>query len=208
MPIKFISLDKSFIDIVKTHGYEGYVMKIQDYKLMKFTYYISPANSFCFMDGGIDMALSRIIFPGIEPVLKNIVAKLNRKTLLDRFYLPIGSSIIIKYDDTKALVASPTMLFPQNVSKTKNAYYATMATLYNILINQKNRIEDIDIIFTSFCCGYGKMSYEESFKQILQGIKDYQTYNPVIINHNIILKEPNLNEQPKVYANSEWFDIN
>lgn len=43
-------------------------MKIQDYvpSPNKKTYYVSPANSLCFMDGSIDYALSRIIFPNIE----------------------------------------------------------------------------------------------------------------------------------------------
>jgi len=57
------------------------------------------------------------------------------------------------------------MLLPQNVSNTKNAYYATIAVLYNIFINAKEDIEDIDIIFTSFCCGYGKMEEEVSIQQ-------------------------------------------
>jgi len=45
-------------------------MKVQDYIPTKKTYYVSPANSLCFMDGGIDYALSRIIFPNIEMEVK------------------------------------------------------------------------------------------------------------------------------------------
>jgi hypothetical protein len=48
-------------------------------------------------------------------------------------YLPIGSSVILDKGN-KSLIISPTMLLPQNVSNTKNAYYYTMAILYNILI--------------------------------------------------------------------------
>ena len=35
----------------------------------------------------------------------------------------------------KSLVVAPTMLSPQNVSSTSNAYYATMAVLNNVLIH-------------------------------------------------------------------------
>jgi O-acetyl-ADP-ribose deacetylase (regulator of RNase III) len=49
--------------------------KIQDYIPTKKTYYVSPANSLCFMDGGFDYALSRIIFPNIEAEVKQIVKK-------------------------------------------------------------------------------------------------------------------------------------
>jgi len=54
--------------------------------------------------------------------------------------LPIGSSIIIGGDDNKSLIVAPTMLLPQNVEFTSNAYYATMAVLYNIFINKKRVI--------------------------------------------------------------------
>jgi len=182
-------------------------MRIEDYKPVRKTYYVSPANSLCFMDGGIDNALSHIVFPGIEYEVKSIVNRLGIRTLFNRPYLPIGSSIIIEKGQ-KNLIVSPTMLLPQNVSNTLNAYYATMAVLFNILINHKENINNIDIIFTSFCCGYGKMSEEESINQIFRGIQDYHKYNLKIINDNIIINQPNLLEQPKYYQNTEWFTIN
>ena len=128
------------------------------------------------------------------------------KSIVGKSYLPIGSSIILDKGN-KSLVISPTMLLPQNVSNTKNAYYATIAVLYNILINRKENINDIDIIFTSFCCGYGKMEEDESINQIINGIKDYVNYKPKILNKNIIINEPNLCDQPKYYQNTEFFSI-
>jgi len=89
------------------------------------------------MDGGIDYVLSRIIFPNIEMEVKNIVKQLGITSIVGKPYLLIGSSIIIEKDNNKSLVISPTMLLPQNVSNTKNAYYATISVLYNILINKK-----------------------------------------------------------------------
>lgn len=208
MPILFISLSDTYTEKIKQYGFEAKTMKIQDYipKSNKKTYYISPANSLCFMDGGIDYALSRIIFPNIEIEVKNIVKQLGITSIVRKPYLPIGSSIIVNKGD-KSLVISPTMLLPQNVSNTKNAYYATMAVLYNILINMKENIEEIDILFTSFCCGYGKMEEDVSIQQIMDGIKDYSNYKPEVIYKNIIINEPNLYEQPKYYQNTEFFSI-
>ena len=204
----FISLSETYIEKIKQYGFEAKTMKIQDYipNPNKKTYYLSPANSLCFMDGGIDYALSRIIFPNIEIEVKNIVKQLGIISIVGKPYLPIGSSIILNKGN-KSLVISPTMLLPQNVSNTKNAYYATVAVLYNILINTKENIEEIDIIFTSFCCGYGKMEEDVSIQQIIDGIKDYINYNPKIINKNIIINEPNLYNQPKYYQNTEFFSI-
>jgi hypothetical protein len=100
------------------------------------------------------------------------------------------------------------MLLPQNVSSTHNAYYATIAALYNILINTKENIDDIDIIFTAFCCGYGKMEEDVSIQQIMRGINDYAHYKPNKFYKNIIVNEPNIYEQPKYYQNTEFFQIN
>lgn len=207
MPIIFISLSDTFTEKVKSRGFQAYTMRIENYKPVRKTYFVSPANSLCFMDGGLDKALSQIIFPGIETEVKSIVNDLGIKTLLGRSYLPIGSSIIIEKGYNNLIVA-PTMLLPQNVSNTLNAYYATMAILYNILINHKENINNVDIIFTSLCCGYGKMSEDESINQILRGIQDYHKYNPMIINSNIIINQPNLLDQPKYYQNTEWFNVN
>ena len=207
MPLIFISLSDTFTEKIKSKGFQAYTMRIENYIPNKKTYYVSPANSLCFMDGWIDNALSRIVFPGIEQEVKSIVKSIEIQNLLGRSYLPIGSSIIIEKGQ-KNLIVAPTMLLPQNVSNTLNAYYATMAILYNILINHKENINNVDIIFTSFCCGYGKMSEDESINQIIKGIQDYHKYNPKIINDNIIINQPNLLEQPKYYQNTEWFNIN
>jgi hypothetical protein len=100
------------------------------------------------------------------------------------------------------------MLLPQNVSKTNNAYYATVASLYNILVNKKEILDNVDIIFTSLCCGYGKMNEDESITQILEGINKYKNYNPKYSLDNIIINQPNMHEQPKLYQNTEFFYIN
>ena len=85
-------------------------------------------------------------------------------------------------------------ILPQNVSTTKNAYYATMAVLYNILVNENKNMKDINIIFTSMCCGYGKMDDDMSIQQITQGINDYSRYEPNCIYKNIIITCYNLIE--------------
>ena len=214
MPIIFITLSETYAEKIRQHGFESLVMKIQDYQprsTARMTYYVSPANSLCFMDGGIDYALSRQVFPGIEPLVKQQVRALGRQTLLGRHYLPIGSSIILDPQQTqqpkKSLVVAPTMLLPQAVPDTRNAYYATMAVLYNILVNRGEKLADVDILMTSFCCGYGKMSEANSIQQITDGIRDYKNYKPTRISDTVVLSEPNLDEQPKYYQNTEWMII-
>jgi O-acetyl-ADP-ribose deacetylase (regulator of RNase III) len=201
-------LNETFIEKVKSFGYEAYTMRIEEYKPKegRKTYYISPANSLCFMDGGIDLALSRIIFPGIEAEVKREVRALRYETRLGRPYLPIGSSLLLD-KGAKSLVVAPTMLLPQDVRNTQNAYFSTMAVLYNILIYHKQSLDSVDIVFTSVCCGYGKMSEDESIFQIVRAVQDYPNYAPDFCRGSIVFKEPNLLDQPKLYQNTEWFAI-
>lgn len=210
MPIIFVSLSDIFVNKIKEHGYDSKLIKIEDYvpEPNKKIYYVSPANSLGFMDGGIDFALSRKIFPNIENKVKNNIRTIGIKNLLGRYYLPIGSSMILECDDFRSLIVAPTMLLPQDISKTHNVYYATMAILYNIIINKKEKLDNVNIIFTSFGCGYGKMNEDESIRQIIDGINDYKNYKPNVLNNSIIINEPNLFEQPKYYQNSEWIEIN
>ena len=207
MPITFVTLNKLFVEKAREKGFDAQLMNIEKYVPKRTTYYVSPANSLCFMDGGIDHALSRVVFPGCEAEIKRRVQLLGRKSLLGRPYLPIGSSLILDVTPTTNLVVAPTMLLPQDVSTTENAYYATMSLLYNVLVNRNEDINEVDILLTSMCCGYGKMAEEDSLRQISNAIRDYRSYNPMFVSNNIIYCEPNLYEQPKLYQNSEFFPI-
>jgi len=221
MPIVFISLNDTFTEKIRQHGYEAHTKKIQDYvpHPMRKTYYVSPANSLCFMDGGIDYALSRVVFPGIESRVKDVVRGLGIQSLLGRHYLPIGSSVALEDDDgQRFLVVAPTMLLPQDVSSTRNAYFATMAVLYNVLVHRciddavdavdsSDPLEAVDILLPSFCCGYGKMDVDTAVQQIVEGIRDYRQYAPFHVGSHAVVLEPNLLEQPKYYQNTEWFRI-
>jgi O-acetyl-ADP-ribose deacetylase (regulator of RNase III) len=209
MPILFISLNKEFCDLATKAGYSAHVMNITHYVPVEGhkTYYVSPSNSLGFMDGGIDLALSHSVFPGVEPEVKQAIANIGIQSLLGRYYLPIGSSFILE-KGSRALVIAPTMLLPQDIRCTDNVYYATMATLYNILVNKGESLETTDILFTSMGCGYGNLLEEESLFQILQGIQDYKIfYTPTTVAENLVIWEANLESQPRYYMNTEFLKI-
>lgn len=209
MPIIFITRDIEFCEKITSAGYEAQNILIEKYVPKRKTYYISPANSLCFMDGGIDYSLSRNIMPGIESSVKQLLNIYGKTNLIGRKYLPIGSSLIIDYDEVRSLIVAPTMLLPQNVSNTHNVYYSTMAIMYNLILNRGEDISNTDIIFTSLCCGYGKMTPQESVNQIIAGLRDFSKYKPEYIDRNngVLICEPNLLQQPKFYQNTEWFNI-
>lgn len=216
--ITIISLNREYVDLAKKAGFKNvHNMRIQEYRpIRKNVFYVSPANALGFMDGGIDMDLSRVIMPDIEKTLKRDIRKYGKTTLLGRKYLPIGSSIICEPDKRDVylhylkeknchLISAPTMLLPQDVSNTENCYYACMASLYNVFVNCK--YDNAEVIFTSMACGYGNMTSQQSLTQFINALKNYKNYKPSKVIDRCVLHEPNLDEQPLYYENTEWKNI-
>ena len=86
---------------------------------------VSPANSFGFMDGGIDAVyLLRFGFAFQDRV----------RAVIEREHageLPVGSAVLVETGDPKFpnLVVAPTMRVPGDVGGTVNAYLAMRAAL-------------------------------------------------------------------------------
>lgn len=87
---------------------------------------VSPANSFGFMDGGIDGVYSRRFGWELSERLREAL-----RTAHDG-ELPVGQAQIIQIKDDpdfSYLISAPTMRVPGNVSDTANAYLAFRATI-------------------------------------------------------------------------------
>ena len=86
---------------------------------------ISPANSFGFMDGGIDLVYSQRFGWQLQKRLQEVI----------RFSfsgeLPVGMALIIETSNEGIpyLVSAPTMRVPENVAHTANAFLAFRAAL-------------------------------------------------------------------------------
>jgi len=168
--------------------------------------FMSPANCLGFMDGGIDLALSRNIFPGIEiePVVKREIRELGLLTNLGRPYLPIGSAILIPRSNS-GMISAPTMFLPHNVSETRNAYWAALAA-FRVFRKYYGRSMDHTLVLTSLCCGYGKMDEARSAAQIREAYDDFLSGKVPIDSSSsrTIVLQPLVNhEQPKNFDNRE-----
>ena len=139
------------------------------------TAFVSPGNSLGFMDGGIDFAYSRVMFPGCEQRLKTKIRTLGKFTNLGRPYLPVGSAIVVpSLEENSCLIAAPTMFLPHDVSKTRNAYHAFSAALgaYRkyVTLNPDRKIHTL--VCPAMCCGYGRMAPEDSARQVAAAYAD------------------------------------
>ena len=117
---------------------------------------VSPANSWGFLDGGIDAVYSHR-WPHLQAKLQ--------KHLAENFYgeLPVGCATIIpihdgqKKEDFNWLISAPTMRIPQNVQNTVNAYLAFRASLIEVLRYNHNLSLNYHLspIETILCPGMG-----------------------------------------------------
>lgn len=99
-------------------------------KIDNIDVYISPANSFGWMDGGIDAIYSRM-FPGIQQLIQARIAEVRPvKTIYGRYKLPVGSTLITRpgqLPNNKLMICAPTMETPHNIRKhMENVYYAAI----------------------------------------------------------------------------------
>lgn len=112
---------------------------------------VSPANSFGFMDGGLDYALSERFGWDLEKRVQAVIKALPEGELL------VGRSLVIETSDERIplLICAPTMRIPTNfnISTSVNAYLAMKAIL--IAVKSDERISSVAI--PGLCTGVGGM---------------------------------------------------
>lgn len=162
--------------------------------IMHGTAFVSPANSRGAMGpgAGIDEVYSQAMFPGIEARVKAAIKSVGVADCLGGFFLPIGQAI--KVDD---LVVSPTMLLPQNVAGTRNAFLAFNAALWAA---DRNGVSTLFV--PGMCTGWGGMSADVAIQQMKDAYDLYMEGS----HHNVPAHQI-LQEQPRYYENTEFFYI-
>lgn len=141
------------------------------------------------MDGGIDKVYSQVMFPGIEKEVKAAIKETCGVSDLGRPWLRIGDALKVKQ-----LIVAPTMLLPQNVKDTKNAYYALNAALW-----EADWTGISTLVVPGMCTGYGKMDVLTAVTQMKTAHEDFQHGRRCGKTTEEILKE-----QPKYYENLEF----
>lgn len=139
---------------------------------------VSPANSFGFMDGGIDLAISR--FFG-----KQVVNKLQKKIeILHHGELLVGQAEIIptEHDKIPYLISAPTMRVPSKLKNTVNIYLAIRAIILLIKYGKfdngdeiKNTIKTIAI--PGMGTGTGQVKPATFAGQMYKALNDFLDEN-------------------------------
>lgn len=135
---------------------------IKEMQTNKYDAVISPANSFGFMDGGIDAYYLQYFGRNLQTSIQDI--------LKSHYHgeLPVGNAIILNMGEQitpQYFIVSPTMREPEDVSRTPNAYLAFKGILEAIersAINHKIR----HILVPCLCLGVGRMPGGRSAWQV------------------------------------------
>lgn len=124
---------------------------------------VSPANSFGFMDGGIDLVYSEFFGWDLQ-------ARLQTHLQVEHDgELPVGQATLVPthHADIPWLVCAPTMRIPSDVSETTHAYLAFRATLRAI---RAFNAAGLGPIRTVLCPGLGtavgRMPHERCARQM------------------------------------------
>lgn len=133
---------------------------------------ISPANSFGFMDGGIDAIYSEYFGWDLQ-------LKLRRK-ILDRHFgeLLIGNAEIVETGNTRHpyLIAAPTMRVPMTLGQDTIApYLATRAALLLLRSGQAGDLPIRSVAFPGMGTGVGRVRPEICARQMRTA------YNEVVL---------------------------
>lgn len=128
---------------------------------------VSPANSFGFMDGGLDGLLSEYFGWHVQERVQTIIKSRPLGELL------IGEAIVVPTDHAKIpwLIAAPTMRVPMRVRQSVNAYLALKAILVAAM-QHKDVIPIRSIAIPGLATGIGKLAPETAAKQMFAAYRE------------------------------------
>jgi len=135
-----------------------------DFFSLKTDCVVSPANSFGYMDGGLDMVISRKLGWQVQEKLQ--------KQIQEKYFgeLLVGQAELVETDlaEIPFCISAPTMRVPQILKDTVNVYLASKAIFY--LLKKENRIKTVTI--SGLGTGVGQVPYDVCAKQMKQAYTD------------------------------------
>lgn len=178
--MKYILIDTNprMVDAWKEFFSKEKIVSIEEGDITSLTIdaIVSPANSFGFMDGGLDQAISGRLGWRLEKELQQQINTLPEGELL------VGRSLTLETGDKDIpiLISAPTMRIPTNfnIDTSINAYLAMRA----VLIAVENNENITSIAIPGLCTGVGKMSPIISARQM------FYAYQEIVLEKKKVFK--------------------
>lgn len=127
---------------------------------------VSPANSFGFMDGGVDYAISERLGWNLQEELQKQIKALPEGELL------VGQALVLETGDATIpyLISAPTMRVPTNfnIPTSLNAYFAMKAALIKAIAHDKIT----SVAIPGLCTGVGRMQPDICARQMFFAFRE------------------------------------
>ena len=140
------------------------VIHCGDFFYLKTDCIVSPANSFGFMDEGLDKTISKKIGWSTQKKLQ--------KQIKEKYFgeLLVGQAELVETDckDIPFLISAPTMRVPMILKESVNVYLASKA-IFRLLLS-KSLINSITI--SGLGTGVGQLPYNFCAKQMKQAYNE------------------------------------
>ena len=133
---------------------------------MAHTAIVSPANSFGFMDGGIDLAYSNYFGPNVQ---EGVFWAISTRP---EGFLPVGASLMVRTEHPKIpyLIVAPTMKLPGPVP-SQNCYHAMVAVLR---IASRHEAILKHVYCPGLATGIGEVRPEAAAEEMATAYSDWQ----------------------------------
>jgi O-acetyl-ADP-ribose deacetylase (regulator of RNase III) len=132
--------------------------------------YVSPANSYGDMSGGVDFNLRERFGWQVEDRVQGAIRQRGGP-------LPLGEALVVETEDEEVLylVVAPTMLLPADISQTDNAYLAMRAVLRAVDDWNETHPGEIETVaMTALGTGVGRMPAERAAAQMRRAYDDWR----------------------------------
>ena len=131
---------------------------------------VSPANSYGFMDGGLDQAFADVFGPSLE---RRVQEAIQRRP---EGHLPVGASLIVATAHARIpyVVVAPTMLMPEQVA-AQNAYRALRAALR---LATSAPLAGFPLYCSGLATGVGGVPAHEAAHAMAQAYADWKGARP------------------------------
>lgn len=157
--------DETKMDFLRNEfrDYQKVLIKIGDILDQQCNALVSPANSFGFMDGGLDLQISEHFGWDLERKVQDIIKSNHSGELL------VGQAEILptEREDIPYLISAPTMRIPMVLPENSiNVYLSTMAVLNSIENFNKDQIKIKSVAMPFMGTGVGGMKYTTASRQM------------------------------------------
>lgn len=139
---------------------------------------VSPANSYGFMDGGIDLLYSHQLGWHIQERLQKLIREKHHGELL------VGQAEIVETDNLRIpfVISAPTMRVPMILKDSVNPYLAARAVFllikYGTFFDGNYKGEPINkfvqsVAFSGLATGVGRIGFNTCARQMQTAIEDF-----------------------------------